>query len=271
MKADLGLCLSRVRRDSDLVPRLALVLGSGLDGLVDALLEVHRVPYSELPGFPVPGVAGHRGELVLGRLQAMPVAVLRGRSHFYETGRMDGMRRPLELIQALGCDRLVLTNAAGSLDRNRGPGRLMLISDHIKLAAQGPLLGLHDPARFVNLVDAYDPMLRSDLQHAAEQQGIVLSEGVYMWFSGPNFETPAEIRAARALGADAVGMSTVPEVILARYLGLRVAAISVITNLGAGMTGEALSHQQTLQFGRQAVSDLQRILSTFVEGQNRAG
>ncbi len=271
MNADLNDCVSRVRRHSDIVPGLALVLGSGLDSLVEAMAEVQAIPYVDLPGFPEPGVAGHRGELVLGRLQGLPVAILRGRSHFYERGRMDGMRRPLELIQALGCERLVLTNAAGSLDPDLGPGRLLLISDHIKLAAEGPLLGSTDSARFVNLVDAYDKSLRSGLRRAAEHERIALSEGIYMWFAGPNFETPAEIRAARFLGADAVGMSTVPEVILARCLGLRVAAISVITNLGAGMTDAALSHQQTLQVGRRAVADLRRVLCAFAEELNRAG
>jgi len=271
MNADLGDCVSRVRRDSDMVPALALVLGSGLDSLVETMPKLQTVPYADLPGFPEPGVAGHRGELVLGRLRGVPVAILRGRSHFYESGRMDGMYRPLELIRALGCERLLLTNAAGSLDPDLGPGRLMLIRDHIKLAAQGPLLGTSDSARFVNLVDAYDASLRDCLRRAAEQAGIVLSEGVYMWFAGPNFETPAEIRAARILGADAVGMSTVPEVILARYLGLRVAAISVITNLGAGMSDTALSHQQTLQVGRRAVADLQRVLCAFAQEVDRAG
>lgn len=271
MSDELDRCVTRVRQSTDLVPALGLVLGSGLDGLLDDVTDAAAVPYVELPGFPAPGVAGHRGELVLGRLHGTPLAVLRGRAHFYESGRMDGMRRPLELIRALGCGRLIVTNAAGSLDPEVGPGRLMLIRDHIKLAAVGPLLGANDEARFVDLVDAYDPALRAAIRRSADAQGIAVEEGVYMWFAGPNFETPAEIRAARVLGADAVGMSTVPEVILARLLGLRVAAVSVITNLGAGMTGAPLSHQQTLAVGRRAAADLKTVLVGFLRERDRVG
>jgi purine-nucleoside phosphorylase len=246
-------------------PTIALVLGSGLGSLVDAVQDPVAVSYEHLPGFPQPTVQGHAGRLILGHLSDVPVAVMQGRTHYYESGRSGGMETPIRTLQTLGCETLILTNAAGSLQPDAGPGSLMLIEDHISLAVHGPLVGTRDPRRFVDLVDAYDPGLREQLSHAAATCGIDLKRGVYMWFSGPNFETPAEIRAARVMGADAVGMSTVPEVIVARMLGLRVAALSVITNLAAGMASTSLSHRQTIHEADRAGSELTRLILKLLE------
>lgn len=242
-------------------PKVALVLGSGLGALADELRDAVTVPYDDLPGFPRPGVKGHAGTLSLGRLGDTEVAVMRGRAHYYEAGRADGMRAPLRALREVGCEILVLTNAAGSLRRAAGPGSLMLLTDHINFSGTNPLIGDSGEPRFVDLTAAYDPDLRGSFLASAERLGIALHQGVYMWFSGPSFETPAEIRAAGALGADAVGMSTVPEVILARQCGLRVAALSIITNLAAGMADGALDHTQTLHYAERAVGDLKRLVT----------
>ena len=225
-------------------PRIALVLGSGLGGLVGEMEDAVRISYSELPGFPKGAVTGHAGEVVAGDFASRPVLMLAGRAHYYEKGEAAAMRPALEALAGLGIDRLILTNAAGSLSPRIGPGSVMLITDHINFSGTNPLFGEATDRRFVDLTGAYDPGMSAALEKAAAATGTPLSKGVYMWFSGPSFETPAEIRMARTLGADAVGMSTVPEVILARFLGLRVAACSVITNLAAGMGGE-LSHRET--------------------------
>lgn len=223
----------------------ALVLGSGLGGLVDDVEDAVRIPYADLPGFPVSGVSGHAGQIVAGRFGGVPVLMLAGRAHYYEHGNAAAMRPVLETLAGIGVSKLLLTNAAGSLRPEMGPGSVMLITDHINFSGSNPLFGEPTDRRFVGLTEAYDAGIRAALKAAAAATGTPLHEGVYMWFSGPSFETPAEIRMARIVGADAVGMSTVPEVILARFLGLRVAACSVITNLAAGMTGQELSHQET--------------------------
>lgn len=240
-------------------PELGLILGSGL-GHLAGMVEGMAIPYAELPGFPHAGVSGHNPVLALGRLEGRRVAVFGGRAHYYESGRADAMRLPLEVLRALGCGRLILTNAAGSLRPDIAPGGLMLLSDHIAFAGTNPLIGEPSEARFVPMTDAHDPGLRHSLRAAAAAASVALPEGVYCWFSGPSFETPAEIRAARILGADAVGMSTVPEIILARFLGLRCAAVSVITNMGAGLSDEAISHEHTKAMAPVGAARLERVL-----------
>lgn len=234
-----------VERLEGLAPRTALVLGSGLGGLVDEVEDAVRIPYAELPGFPQSGVSGHAGAVVAGRFAGAPVLMLAGRTHYYEHGNAAAMRPALEVLAGIGIETLLLTNAAGSLEPDMPPGSVMLLTDHINFSGSNPLFGEPSDRRFVGLTEAYDLVIRAAFERAAEATGTELHKGVYMWFSGPSFETPAEIRLARLLGANAVGMSTVPEVILARFLGLRVAACSVITNLAAGMTGAELSHQET--------------------------
>ena len=234
-----------VERLDGLAPSTALVLGSGLGGLVDEVEDAVRIPYAGLPGFPHSGVTGHAGELVAGRFAGQPVLMMAGRAHYYERGDAAVMRPALETLAGIGVTKVILTNAAGSLDPEMLPGSIMLVTDHINFSGSNPLFGEPTDRRFVGLTEAYDAGMRAAIESAAAAVDIRLHKGVYMWFSGPSFETPAEIRMARLLGADAVGMSTVPEVILARFLGLRVAACSVITNLAAGMTGAELSHRET--------------------------
>lgn len=233
-------------------PRVAVVLGSGWGQLAAAVEDAIHIPYTALDGFPQATVAGHSGELVLGHVGGTPVAVMSGRKHVYETGLVDGMKHPLRTLQALGCETLVLTNAAGSLDPALGVGSLMLISDHINFPQRSPLIGEAGSERFVAMSDAYDPALRARAQAVASERGVTLHEGVYLWCVGPQFETPAEIRLFRLAGAQAVGMSTVPETIIARHAGLKVLAFSLLTNMGAGLSDEHLSHAHTLEQARHA-------------------
>ena len=247
-------------------PRLGLILGSGLGAVAEALENAEVIPYSELPDFPAPSVHGHAGTLALGTLSGLPVACLQGRRHVYEGGDPGAMRGPVRALKAAGAEALFVTNAAGSLNAEVGPGSLMAISDHINMLGVNPLTGPNDEVigpRFPSLRDAYDPELRAVLHAAAEDLDIALAEGVYLATAGPSFETPAEIRAFRTLGADAVGMSTVPEVILARHAGMRVAAVSAITNLAEGMGSEPLSHEQTLRYAHQAAGYLTRLIIEF--------
>jgi purine-nucleoside phosphorylase len=254
--------LVRARTGTEPV-RVGLILGSGLGRLAEAVDGV-AVPYADLPGFPHAGVSGHSPNLVVGRLEGVRVAVFGGRVHYYERGDPSAMRLPLEVLKALGAEALILTNAAGSLAPDIRPGDLMLLSDHINFSGLNPLIGEPTDARFVPMTDAHDPALRAALRDAAAAEGVALPEGVYAWYSGPSFETPAEIRAIRTLGADAVGMSTVPEVILARFLGLRVAAISTVTNMAAGLSDEKISHEHTKAMAPLGAAKLERILRAFL-------
>ena len=245
-------------------PRIAVVLGSGWAGLTEHIADPVRIPYAALDGFPQATVSGHQGELWLGRLGAHEVAVMSGRKHAYESGEVDGMKLPLRTLAALGCDVLVQTNAAGSLRAEMQPGSLMVIADHLNLPQRSPLIGEPGSDRFVGMHDAYDPALRAVAKGVAEARGVTLHEGVYAWCFGPQFETPAEIRMCQRLGADAVGMSTVPETILARHAGLRVLAISLMTNMGAGLSTETLSHAHTLQQASASSGDMSRLLAEIV-------
>lgn len=246
-------------------PEVAIVLGSGLGALVDVVQNATIIPYADLPGFPVPSVAGHGGQLVIGRIGKRSVALMAGRGHFYEHGRADIMGEAIATLKAIGCKSLILTNAAGSLREAQGPGSVVMVSDHINLAIPGPLVGMKGNERFVDLSNAYDKGLRVRLSATAKRLGLSLPEGVYMLFPGPNFETPAEIRAARVLGADLVGMSTVPEVILARYHRLKVAALSNVTNLAAGMSGDNLSHEDTIAEAAEGAATIRALLMNLFD------
>jgi xanthosine phosphorylase len=248
-------------------PRAGLMLGSGLGELADRLDERVEIPYGELPGFHSCGLAGHAGALVLGRLAGRPVAIFSGRWHVYQGIDGSAITTPIRTLKRLGAELLVLTNAAGSLRAESGPGSLVCLSDHINMLGFNPLTGPNDDTagpRFPSLRDAYDPELRTRLHAAADALGVPLHDGVYLAVAGPSFETPAEIRAFRALGADLVGMSTVPEVIAARHAGLRVAAVSAVTNLAEGMGGEELSHDQTLRVAKQGAARLGPLLERFL-------
>ena len=244
-------------------PQTAIILGSSLGPVADAVKDATIIPYAELPGFPVPSVSGHAGQAYAGRLGNADVLVLRGRAHPYEKGDAAVMRPVIQALADAGISRLILTNAAGSLKTGTRPGAIMLISDHINLAGMNPLIGETGDKGFVPMTDAYDAGMAERFRSAAKSAGIALHEGVYVWFSGPSFETPAEIRMVQRLGGDAVGMSTVPEVILARRFGLAVAGLSVITNLGAGLEGASPSHEETKREGLKAVADMTALLTQF--------
>jgi purine-nucleoside phosphorylase len=243
----------------------ALVLGSGLSAIGDDLKDKVTIPFSELKGFPGGGVSGHGRDLLIGTMSGKRLAILTGREHYYEHGNPAAMRPALETLAALGAKTLLLTNSAGSLDQETRPGELMLIADHINYAGMNPLIGEPTDRRFVNMVDAYDPELRRKSHEIAHALGIPLKQGIYLWYSGPSFETVAEIQMAIRLGANAVGMSTAPEVILARMLGLRVWACSSITNIGAGLSDEKISHEHTKTMAVQGAQHLRKLIPALVE------
>lgn len=243
--------------------RLGMILGSGLGHLAGAVDGV-AIPYAQIPGFPHAAVSGHNPNLVIGNLEGVRVAILGAREHYYENGNPAAMRPALEVLRDLGADTLLATNAAGSMRPDIPPGDLMLLSDHINYSGLNPLIGEPTDARFVPMTDAHDPTLRAALTTSARACGIDLKDGVYAWYSGPSFETPAEIRMLKILGADAVGMSTVPEIILGRFLGMRCAAISTITNMAAGMSDEAISHAHTKAMAPLGAAKLERILRHFL-------
>jgi purine-nucleoside phosphorylase len=244
-------------------PRTAIILGSSLGPVADAVTDRLAIPYGDLPGFPVTRISGHAGNLVVGRLGGSEVAIMQGRAHPYESGNAAVMRPAIEILKSAGIDTVILTNAAGSLDPTLRPGSIMLIRDHINYAGMNPLIGQHGDENFVPMTDAYDPGLRRRFSAAAKSCKIALPEGVYVWFSGPSFETPAEIRMAQIIGGTAVGMSTVPETILARRFGMKVAGLSVITNLGAGLEGANPSHEETKTEGARAAENMKRLLAAY--------
>jgi len=248
----------------DSLPPLAIVLGSGLGPFADEARDATAISYRDIPGFPVPSVEGHAGRLVVGTIEGERVALFQGRGHYYERGNANAMRIAIDAFRALGGEALLLTNSAGGLHKEWRPPALVAITDHINFSGTNPLIGHGHADRFVPLTKAYDEALLAQLHAAARGAEVELNEGVYMWFSGPSFETPAEIRAARILGADLVGMSTVPEVILARRAGLRCAAVSVVTNYAAGLAGGDPSHEETQAVAAQAADRFKRVLRGFI-------
>jgi purine-nucleoside phosphorylase len=256
-----------VRSRSDAVPEIGIVLGSGLGGLADELEDAVAIPFAELPGWPAATAPGHAGRLLLGRLAGRPVVMLQGRFHLYEGNAPGLVVQPVLLFKRLGASLLVLTNAAGGLDPTFGPGTLMVIRDHLNLTGRNPLIGPNADgmgARFPDMTDAWSARLRGRLHAAGAAEGIELAEGVYVGLLGPNYETPAEVRLLAASGGHAVGMSTVMECIAARWAGLEVCGVSLVTNAGAGYTGEPLSHDEVLAAGNAAGPRLARVIHRFV-------
>ena len=251
---------------SPLRARIGVVLGSGLGGFADALEERSVVPFAEIPHFPASTVAGHGGALVLGRCAGVPVAVMKGRVHFYEGYSLQDVVFPVRVLRRLGVTTLVVTNAAGGVNTMFAPGELMVIEDHLNLLGN-PLVGPNDEAlgpRFPDMSEAYDRRLRDLAETACAAVGIRCHRGVYVALSGPSYETPAEIRMARVVGADAVGMSTVPEVIAARHMGMRVLGLSCITNMAAGVSAQRLDHREVLETGRRVTAALLQVLGRVV-------
>lgn len=256
-----------VREHTSLVPEVGIVLGSGLGGLADDLEEAVAIPFAELPGWPPATAPGHAGRLLLGRLGGRPVVMLQGRFHLYEGNDPGLVIQPVLLFGALGAGIVVLTNAAGGLDRSYGPGTMMVMTDHINLTGRSPLMGPNADdlgPRFADLTDAWSPRLQRRLHAAAVAEDVEFREGVYVGLTGPTFETPAEVRMLAGLGGDAVGMSTVLECIAARWIGMEVCGVSLVTNAGAGYTGVALTHEEVLESGAEAGPRLARVIRRFL-------
>lgn len=257
-----------VRTRSEIVPRVGIVLGSGLGRVANDLADPVAVPFSEMPGWPPASAPGHAGRLLLGHLERTPVVCLQGRLHLYEGHHEQLVVEPVLLMRRLGARVVVLTNAAGGLNPAYRTGTLMLISDHLNLTGRNPLIGPNDDSlgpRFPDLVDAWSPRLRDLMRRAAAEEGIALEEGVYAGLTGPTYESPAEVRMLHALGADAVGMSTVLEAIAARWAGAELVGVSLVTNPGAGVTGEALTHEDVLAAAAEAAPRFARLVKRFVQ------
>jgi purine-nucleoside phosphorylase len=248
---------SRAEEDA----RVALVLGSGLGAFADELEDAAAIPYEEIPGFARPTVEGHAGRLVVGRVGGVPVAAMQGRFHFYEGYTLEEVTFPVRVLSLLGAKSLVLTNAAGGLNNSYEQGSLVLISDHLNLMGTNPLLGRNDPRfgpRFPDMTEVYDREYQDAAITEAREMGLELRRGIYAALTGPSYETPAEIRMLRLLGADAVGMSTVPEAVVARQMGLRVLGLSCITNMAAGVLDKPINHEEVIETG-------ERVRETFAE------
>lgn len=258
---------ARLKKMSLLRPKLALILGSGFQHILAELSVETKVSYSKIPGFPKPSVSGHAGELYFGTLGGVPIMVLSGRAHFYEGHSMERVMFAVRTLAAFGIRDLLLTNAAGGVNRKFRAGDFMLLTDHINFMGMNPLRGpaIDGLARFVDLTEVYNTDLRALLLRAGRKADVKLQRGVYLAVSGPTYETPAEVRAYGKLGADAVGMSTVPEAIAARQCGLRVAAISCITNLAAGISKSPLSHDEVLETAERVKPQARMLLKNFAK------
>ncbi|NNU84082.1 purine-nucleoside phosphorylase [Geobacillus sp. BMUD] len=248
-------------------PKIGLILGSGLGVLADEIEEAVRIPYEEIPGFPVSTVEGHAGRLVYGRLEGATVVAMQGRFHYYEGYSLQEVTFPIRVMKALGVRELIVTNAAGGVNERFQPGDFMIISDHINLLGTNPLIGPNDPElgpRFPDMTEAYSRRLRELAKETAARLSVRVHEGVYVANTGPSYETPAEIRMVRTLGGDAVGMSTVPEVIVARHAGMEVLGISCISNMAAGMSDSPLHHDEVVETAERVKTDFLRLVKAIV-------
>lgn len=262
-----GRAAAAIRNRSDVQPSIAVVLGSGLGGLAAKITDAVRIPFGDIPGFPEATVVGHEGAVIVGTLGGREIVALSGRFHVYEGHPAALAAFPVRVFHALGARELFVSNAAGGISPKLAVGDLMIIADHLNLMGTNPLVGALQPGdiRFPDMTDAYDPGFRRLLRNAAEQLGITLREGVYAGLLGPSYETPSEVKMLRMLGADAVGMSTVPEVIVARALKMRVAGVSCITNAAAGVTGAALSHAEVLETTNRVSAKFESLVTEFLE------
>ncbi len=249
-------------------PRVGVVLGSGLGAFTDTLEQVVKIPYSEIPHMPVSKVVGHAGNLCFGRVKGVEVVCMQGRVHVYEGHPFSAVVHGARTMAALGVTTVLLTNAAGGVNLSFSAGDLMIVTDHLNLMGQTPLLGANDDKlgpRFPDMTQAYDGGLREALAAIGKREGIALQTGVYAGLLGPSYETPAEIRMLRTLGADAVGMSTVPETIALRHMGVRVGALSCVTNMGSGISGQKLDHAEVEETARKRKADLAKLLAAWIE------
>ncbi len=247
---------------------IAVILGSGLGGYEETLIDPKEISYSKIPGFPVSTVSGHAGKFVVGTVRDKRVLVMSGRFHHYEGHSLDAVTMPIRVMALLGVKTLIITNAAGGVNTGFNAGELMLITDFINLSGRNPLRGKNLDEfgpRFPDMSNAFDPELRAIAVERAQKHGIHLNQGVYCWMNGPSYESPAEIRMVRTLGADAVGMSTVPEVIVARHSGMRVLGISSITNMAAGVLDQPIHHEEVLQMGEKVRGNFRTLLDSLID------
>lgn len=272
MRKNVRECLTYIRSITDFVPKAALVLGSGLGGFTEKLDSiVCEIPYSDIPGFPVSTVSGHAGKFIMGYVEGVPLICMSGRVHYYEGYAPEDVVLPLRVMHALGAEFLFLTNAAGGISSDLKPGSLVLLRDHISLFIPNPLIGENDPdegERFPDMSEVYDPKLRELVEKAASEADVRLESGVYCQLSGPSYETPAEIRLLQRLGADVVGMSTVMEAITAHHAGMKVCAISFVSNMAAGINTHALSHEEVKEAGIQAAPRFTRLVRAAIATVN---
>ena len=257
-------CINIIREKTDFVPEIGLILGSGLGDYANKIENKITIPYKDLPDFPVSTVAGHVGQFVMGELKGCKVIAMQGRVHYYEGYTQRKITLPVRIMKSLGVQKMILTNAAGGVNKDFAPGTLMMITDHINFSGSNPLIGENPDefgARFPDMSNIYSKEYRDSLKELAIKEGIELKEGVYMMFSGPSYETPAEIRMARVMGADAVGMSTVPEAIVCSQMGISVLGISCITNCAAGILDQPLNHKEVVETADQVKDDFERVLN----------
>ena len=261
-------CCRQIRNVTDFIPEIAIVLGSGLGGFADEIKKEAVVEYSSLQDFPVSTVSGHNGRFVFGYIENIPVVIMQGRVHYYEGYSMDEVVMPIRVMHMLGAKKLILTNAAGGINTSFEAGNLMMITDHITTAVPSPLIGANLEelgVRFPDMSQVYSLKLQEIIRESAKEQGIDLKEGVYVQFTGPSYETPAEIRMARAWGADAVGMSTACEAMAARHMGLEVCGISCITNMASGVTNKELNHEEVKETADRVGKEFQQLLWSVIE------
>lgn len=249
---------------------IGIILGTGLAEAMEPMQNETVIPFADLPGFPALGVSGHSGVLAAGVVDGKNILCLKGRAHYYERGNSRAMLTPIETMAMLGVSTLVITSTVGSVNADFFPGGLVIIEDHINLSGTNPLIGSEGEAAFISMTHAYDEKLAARLKRAAVVSGVTVKDGTYMWFSGPSFETPAEVRMARQLGADVIGMSVVPETLLARRAGLRVCAVSAVTNFGAGFHNSDPSHIETRTIARNSAISLRRLLRAFLKSSDAA-
>lgn len=257
----------RMRLGDRAVPQLGVILGSGLGGLAEQIQDPIAIPYSEIPNFPVSTVEGHAGQLVIGTLEGTPVVALQGRFHLYEGYEAHQVVFPIRCLARVGVQAFLVSNAAGGVNRGFKPGDLMVIDDHLNLTGQNPLMGSHDDRlgpRFPDMSEAYDGRFRALTHEAAQELGLVLKQGVYAVLSGPSYETPAEVRMLERLGCDACGMSTIPEVVACRQMGVRVLGISLISNHAAGISPTPLTHEEVITTANAVADDFAKLVRTLL-------
>ncbi|GLX63931.1 purine nucleoside phosphorylase [Proteus vulgaris] len=248
-------------------PTIGIILGSGLGPFADTLEDAVHIPYHTIPHFAASGAVGHANELVIGKIAGKTVVAMKGRFHYYEGVSLDEVTFPVRVMKALGVEKLIITNACGAVNTDFNPGDLMLITDHINLTANNPLIGPNNPelgVRFLDVSEVYNKAMRQIVIDIAKEQGITLRQGVYAWWTGPTYETPAEIRMIRTLGADAVGMSTVPEALIARHSGIDTIGISCLTNMACGILEQPLSHDEVIETAERVKSTFLKLISEVI-------